>query len=135
MCKRNLQTAPNSFVVFVKFSCWYLLSVKGLARLALTDLHELQETAHVKNYIAVYFVEVSILQQNTQNIISNKNSGSSLLIKCCLEKSWGGPKANLISPLCLQYYNFGHTKICRCCALLLLHYMFQTRTPQVDDFR
>ena len=53
---------------------------KGLLNLAMRGLQELQETAHMKSYT------VDTLPKHTEYIFQYE-SGSSLLIKCCLEKS------------------------------------------------
>ena len=53
---------------------------KVLIRLELTDLQELQETAHAKSYI----VDTS---PKCAEYIFQKNGCSSFLIRCCLKKS------------------------------------------------
>ena len=65
--------------------------LKGLINLAMRDSQELQETAHMKSY------GVDASPKYPKCIFQYEN-GSSLLIKCCLQKSLRGPKANLMDP-------------------------------------
>ena len=61
---------------------------KGLRNLAIWDSQEWQETAHVKSY------GVDTSPKCTKYIFPYEN-GSSLLIKWCLEKPWGGSQSKV----------------------------------------
>ena len=75
---------------------------KGLRNLAIWDSQEWQETAHVKSY------GIDTSPKCTKYIFPYEN-GSSLLIKWCLEKPWGGSQSKVngsfVSQICHENSN------------------------------